>query len=263
MNAFRAIVFAAVVAGLATGLAVTVIQQFGTVPLILKAEVYEKAAADHHADASNGSGSITVGHAHDHAEEAGAAHEHAAEAWEPRDGLERNAYTAGANVLTAIGFALVLASLFAVRGGHAGETMSWHEGLVWGLAGFAVFTLAPGLGLPPELPGVPAAPLLSRQIWWVMAAAATAAGLGLIFLRATAPAAIAGLLLVMLPHVIGAPELESVETNVPSSLSHQFVVAVALTSLVFWSLLGALTSIAFAYFDQPSAEVAPARATGA
>jgi len=262
MNAFRAIVFAAVVAGLATGLAVTVIQQFGTVPLILKAEVYEKAAADHHADASAGSGSMTVGHAHDHAE-AGAAHEHAAEAWEPRDGLERNAYTAGANVLTAIGFALVLAALFAVRGGSAGQAVSWHEGLVWGLAGFLVFTLAPGLGLPPELPGVPAAPLLSRQIWWVMAAAATAAGLGLIFLRATAPAAIAGLILVMLPHVIGAPELENVVTNVPSSLSHQFVVAVALTGLVFWSLLGALTSIAFAYFDQPSAEVAPARLTGA
>jgi len=262
MNAFRAIVFAAVVAGLATGLAVTVIQQFGTVPLILKAEVFEKAAADHHADASAGSGPVTVGHAHDHAEE-GAAHEHAAEAWEPRDGLERNAYTAGANILTAIGFALVLAALFAVRGGGAGQTVSWHQGLVWGLAGFAVFTLAPGLGLPPELPGVPAAPLLARQIWWVMAAAATAAGLGLIFLRGTAPAAIAGLLLLMLPHVVGAPELESVETNVPSSLSHQFVVAVALTSLVFWSLLGALTSLAFAYFDQPSAEIVPVRPTGA
>jgi cobalt transporter subunit CbtA len=261
MNAFRAIVFSAVVAGLATGLAVTVIQQFGTVPLILKAEVYEKAAADHHADASIRS--MTVGHAHDHADEAGGAHEHAAEAWEPRDGLERNAYTAGANVLTAIGFALVLAALFAVRGASAGEAASWHQGLVWGLAGFLVFTLAPGLGLPPELPGVPAAPLLSRQIWWVMAAAATAAGLGLIFLRATAPAAIAGLILVMLPHVIGAPELENVETNVPSSLSHQFVVAVALTSLVFWSLLGVLTSIAFAYFDQPSAAVAPAHQTGA
>ena len=46
---------------------------------------------------------------------------------------------------------------------------------MWGLAGFAVFTIAPGLGLPPELPGVPAAPLLSRQIWWVTAVLATAA----------------------------------------------------------------------------------------
>jgi cobalt transporter subunit CbtA len=261
MNAFRAIVFAAVVAGIATGATVTVVQQFGTVPLILKAEVYEKAAENHRAEATAATGPMAAGHSH--AEAAHAEHEHAAEAWEPRDGLERNAYTAAANVLTAIGFALVLASLFAARRGGAGEAMSWHEGLVWGLAGFAVFTLAPGLGLPPELPGVPAAPLLSRQIWWVLAAAATAAGLGLIFLRKTAPAAVAGLILIIMPHVIGAPELQTVETNVPTSLSHQFTAVVTLTSLVFWSMLGALTSLAFAYFDQPSPEIAAAQARGA
>jgi len=248
MNIFRAIVFSAVVAGLAAGLVVTLIQQFGTVPLILKAELYEKAAAHHHEAAA---GATTAGQAaaHDHA-----AHEHAAEAWEPRDGLERNAFTAGANVLTAIGFALILASLFAIRGGEASASVHWHTGLVWGLAGFAVFTLAPGLGLPPELPGVPTAPLLSRQIWWVLAALASAAGLSLIFLRATAPAAIAGLILIVLPHLVGAPELEHVETNVPASLSHQFVVAVTLTSLVFWAMLGGLTGIAFSYFDRTGRE---------
>jgi predicted cobalt transporter CbtA len=41
------------------------------------------------------------------------------------------------------------------------------------------------------------------------------------------------------------------------------MVAVTLTSLVFWSLLGALTSLTFAYFDQPCAEVATAQTTGA
>jgi cobalt transporter subunit CbtA len=248
MNVFRSIVFSAVVAGFAVGASITVIQQFGTVPLILKAEAYEKAAEHRHGTES----ANPAGH-HD-AEPANAKHEHGAEAWEPRDGLERNAYTAGANVLTAIGFALILASLFAIRGGDANGRISWHEGLMWGLAGFAAFTISPGLGLPPELPGVPAAPLLSRQIWWVIAALASAAGLGLVFLRATAPAAIAGLILIMMPHLIGAPELEGVETNVPTSLSHQFVVAVTLTSLVFWSMLGSLTSIAFAYFDRPGKE---------
>jgi cobalt transporter subunit CbtA len=127
----------------------------------------------------------------------------------------------------------------------------------WGLAGFAVFTLAPGLGLPPELPGVPSAPLLSRQIWWVLAAATTAGGLGLVFLRRSVPASIAGLILIVLPHIIGAPELEHVETNVPSSLSHQFVVAVTLTSLIFWFLLGGLTSVIFARFDRGTSEFAP------
>ncbi|MGB8932300.1 MAG: CbtA family protein, partial [Anaeromyxobacteraceae bacterium] len=85
-----------------------------------------------------------------------------------------------------------------------------------------------------------------------VAALTTAAGLGLVVFRRSVPASIAGLMLIVLPHLIGAPELEHVDTNVPSSLSHQFVVAVTLTSLVFWSVLGGLTSIAFAYFDGES-----------
>ena len=258
MGTFRAIVFSSVIAGFIVGVIVTLIQQFGTVPLISKAEVFEKATeAQHGAPAAASPQQTAAGHdhsEHQHSEHQHADHDHAAEAWEPRDGLERNAYTAAANVLTAIGFALVLAGFFALRSGATGETVSWHEGLMWGLAGFAVFTIAPGLGLPPELPGVPAAPLLSRQIWWVVAASATAAGLALIVFRRSVPGAIAGLLLIMLPHFIGAPELEHVESHVPSSLSHQFVVAVTLTSLLFWSLLGSLTSLAFAYFERDTLE---------
>lgn len=249
MNVFRSIVFSAVAAGLAVGIGVTVIQQFGTVPLILKAETFEKTAEPHGHEAlaaTSQAGAIE----HNHAE-----HTHAAEAWGPQDGLERNAYTAAANVLTAIGFSMLLAGIFAVRGSHAGNRTPWHDGLTWGLAGFAVFTLAPGLGLPPELPGVPSAPLLSRQIWWMLAAATTAGGLSLIFFRRSVPASIAGLILIILPHIIGAPELEHIETNVPASLSHEFVVTVTLTSLIFWFMLGGLTSVAFAYFDRekPSA----------
>jgi cobalt transporter subunit CbtA len=244
MNTFRAIVFSSVVAGFVAGAIVTVIQQFGTVPLILKAEIFQKAAEHHDHEAAAAAPQAGVA-GHNHVE-----HEHAAEAWEPRDGLERNAYTAAANVLTAIGFSLLLAAIFAMRSGNTGSSVSWHEGLTWGLAGFAVFTLAPGLGLPPELPGVPAVPLLSRQIWWVLAAAATAGGLSLIFFRRSVPASIAGLVLIILPHIIGAPELEHTETNVPASLSREFVVAATLTSLIFWFALGGLTSVVFAHFDR-------------
>jgi predicted cobalt transporter CbtA len=52
MNTFRAIVFSSVVAGFVVGAIVTVIQQFGTVPLILKAEVFEKAAERHDREAA-------------------------------------------------------------------------------------------------------------------------------------------------------------------------------------------------------------------
>ena len=252
MSTFRSIVFSSVIAGFIVGLIVTVAQQFGTVPLILRAEVFEKAAETHQHEGAAAPQPAAAGHDHASPEHTGhdhASHDHGAEAWEPRDGFERNAYTAAANVLTAIGFALLLAGFFAVRSGATGEGVSWHQGLMWGLAGFAVFTIAPGLGLPPELPGVPAAPLVSRQIWWTAAALATAAGLALIVFRRSVPAAIAGVILLILPHLIGAPELEHVETNVPSSLTHQFVTAVTLTSLVFWSLLGAVTSAIFARLD--------------
>ena len=63
--------------------------------------------------------------------------------------------TAAANLVTAIGFGLLLVAASEFAGGITG----WRQGLVWGLAGFAIFTLAPGLGLPPELPAMPAAEL--------------------------------------------------------------------------------------------------------
>src|SRR3954453_18808755 len=177
MSVFRSIVFSAVVVGLIVGAAVTVAQFFGTVPLILKGETYERAAEQAAAPA-----------AHQHAGHDHAGHDHGVAAWEPKDGLQRNFFTAAANILTAIGFALLLAGIYALQG----RPVTWHEGLLWGLGGFAVFTIAPGLGLPPELPGAAVAPLEARQIWWVATAAATAAGLGLLVFRRAAWAAVLG-----------------------------------------------------------------------
>jgi cobalt transporter subunit CbtA len=176
---------------------------------------------------------------------AGDAHEHDATAWKPAEGLQRHGLTAAANVLTAIGFSLLLAAVYALRG----RAVSWHDGLLWGLGGFVVFTVAPGLGLPPELPGIPAAALEQRQIWWIATAAATASGLGLIFLHRSAWAAVLGLCLLVLPHLFGAPQLADVHSDVPDALSHQFLVAVTITSLLFWALLGCVTGIAYGIFS--------------
>jgi len=218
------------------GAVVTAAQLFSTVPLILKSEVYERAA-----EAAAASGSAT----HEHTDHQHADHDHDAAAWEPKEGLQRNLFTAGANILTAVGFALLLAGIYALRG----HPVTWHEGLLWGIGGFLVFTAAPGLGLPPELPGVPTAPLQIRQIWWVATAAATASGLGLLVFKRAAWAAVLGFGLIVLPHLIGAPRLTETHTAVPEALSHQFVVAVTLTSLLFWVLLGSLTSLAYRRFS--------------
>lgn len=239
MSVFRSIVFSAALAGVVVGAAVTLAQLAGTVPLIAQGEVYERKAE---APVATAPAAVAHEHAgHDHAA-ASQGHDHGdAAEWEPADGLQRHAFTAGANILTAIGFAMLLAGIFALRG----RTVTWREGLLWGAAGFVVFTLAPGLGLPPELPGIEAADLTARQTWWIGTACATAAGLGLLVFRPAAWAAVLGLGLIVLPHLIGAPVPPDTHTEVPAALSHSFVVAVTLTSLLFWALLGVSTSLAF------------------
>jgi cobalt transporter subunit CbtA len=231
---FRTIVFAAAVAGLLAGLLVSMAQQFGTVPLIQQAEVYETAAEMPSATAAGGSGHHDHG---DHAQQA---------AWAPQDGFERTAFTVAANIVTGIGFALLLVAGFALRG----RAIGWREGLLWGMAGFAVFTLAPSLGLPPELPGTPAGPLGARQVWWLLTAAATAAGLALLAFRASPRHAAAGVVLLVLPHLIGAPQPLGGEMLVPDSLARRFVVAVTVTSFLFWACLGVLGAYFFERFGR-------------
>jgi cobalt transporter subunit CbtA len=238
MPVFRSIVFSAALAGLIVGVVISIAQFFGTVPLIQQNEVYERKAV-----------AATPPAGHDHAAAASdqnKAHSHDSE-WEPEEGLQRNAFTVAANILTAIGFALLLTGVYAIRG----RQVMWREGLLWGLAGFLVFTAAPGLGLPPELPGMAVAELTARQTWWIATAAATAGGLCLLAFRPAAWAAVVGLALIALPHLIGAPLAPESHSEVPATLSHRFIVVVTLTSLLFWALLGVATSLAFERISRP------------
>lgn len=232
MPVFRSIVFAAAISGLLVGLVVSVLQHLGTVPLIALGETYEKAPA---AQAHGPAGHDHAAPGHHHAPAGGA--EPAGEAWEPRPGLERNAYTVLFNIVERIGFALMLAAALIL----SGRPLGWREGLLWGLSGYLVFVLAPGIGLRPELPGIPAAPLGPRQIWWVATAFCTAAGLWLILFKRHPAAACLAVALLAAPHLVGAPQIETGASAVPAGLSHRFVVAVFVTTLLSWSLLGALT----------------------
>ncbi|MDG4880076.1 CbtA family protein [Mesorhizobium sp. WSM4884] len=248
MNLFRNVVFIAAIAGLVAGIALACMQAYATVPLILKAEVYEKAGGGHHHDhaaASTSNNAMSSAAPADNAMSSAAPAPAEAtapaedEGWAPADGFERFAFNVVANIVTGIGFALILVAVSEFAGGIG----NWRQGIFWGLAGFAVFTLAPGLGLPPELPAMPAAELLPRQIWWISTVAATAAGLGLIAFRKSLPLAILGVALIVAPHIVGAPQPESFETAIPEGLHHQFVVAVTLTDLVFWLVLGAVVGV--------------------
>lgn len=222
----RNLLLTAIVAGSIGGVAMTVLQTQSVVPLILEAETYEDAASTAPPPA-----------AHLHAQGV-AEHEHAADAWKPADGGERTAFTATANVLTAIGFSLMLVACFSLRNRPVGLV----QGILWGLAGFAAFSAAPALGLPPELPGSVAAPLADRQAWWLATAAATMIGLAVVVFAPRPWAKIAGAGLVLLPHLIGAPHLKAhAEGGVPAELAAEFVMASLGSAAVLWLLLGGMS----------------------
>ncbi|TPM15517.1 CbtA family protein [Mesorhizobium sp. B2-3-5] len=239
MNLFRNVVFIAAIAGLVAGVVLACMQAYATVPLILKAEVYEQAGGGHHHDHAAPAAAETNAMSSAVPAPAEAAAPAEDEGWAPADGFERFGFSVLANIVTGVGFALVLVAVSEFAGGIG----NWRQGVFWGLAGFAVFTLAPGLGLPPELPATPAADLMQRQIWWAATVVATSIGLGLIAFRRSLPLTILAVLLIIAPHVIGAPQPDSFETPIPEGLHHQFVVAVTLTNLVFWLVLGAAVGV--------------------
>ena len=202
-SSLRALVLPALTAGLMAGMVAAVLQQLFLVPLILQAEVLEEA-----------------GHAHAAA-----------------SGIERPLYSVLFTCLGACGFALLLAGCYGLR-----RDVNWRRGLLWGLAGFASFSLAPALGLPPELPGAHAADLLARQAWWTATALATATGLACAALPKSIPLKLLGVVLVVLPHLIGAPQASTADSELPADVVRAFAIGSLLVSALMWLILGALTS---------------------
>ena len=235
MAAFRRIFATAVIAGLLGGVFSAFVHHFTTTPLILHAEQYENGAPaeGHKHGAVLDRGLTLVAPALAHGDEKG----DAKEAWAPEDGLERTLYTLTAEIVTAVGFALVLAACFSL----SGRAVTGPEGVLWGLAGFGAISLAPALGLPPEVPGSMAAELVARQSWWFFCVAASAAGLWALVFRKGMPWIAAGVFLLALPHAVGAPQPDAVGGKVPPEIAGHFVAASLVTAAVFWCVLGWLS----------------------
>lgn len=223
LTVFKRIVSAAVLAGILAGLILTVVQQMQVSQLILKAEVYEDAAVSQSA------------HVH-------ASSEH--EAWQPANGVERTLFTALANISLAVGFGLLLGVAICLRGDVSG----WRAGLLWGLAGYVVFFVAPSLGLPPQVPGAEAAPLVDRQLWWLITVLVTASGLSLLIFARSRQLKILGAVLLGVPHLIGAPQPPVHAGAAPVELAHAFIYATAVANAVFWLALGGLIGLFYKKF---------------
>ena len=229
----RRILFTAIISGLLGGVVVSIVQHFTTTPIILQSETFEGGSepGDKHSLIKKGVTLIPPARAHG-PHNGGEKPE--AKSWAPDDGLQRTMYTCLANLLTGVGFALILTACFALSGG----SINGRRGLLWGLAGFFIISLAPALGLPPEVPGAMAAALGDRQFWWFLCVGLTAAGLWVMVFRIGVPWAVTGIVFLALPHLIGAPVPDRIGGPVPPELAAHFVSASLATAAVFWCATG-------------------------
>ena len=207
---FRALVFSAVAAGCVGGLVVSVFQWAVVTPLILEAEIFEQGVTT----ASHGGAGTD---------------------------LARTSLTSLATMVYASGLALVLLGLMTL----ADVRIDARTALGWGVAGFFAVAMAPALGLPPVVPGIPEAPLMDRQIWWIGTVLATSFGLWAILQQKTPVWLVAGIGAILIPHLIGAPHPQGASTDVPAALAAQFVSASLAASALLWVSVSSLAGLAF------------------
>ena len=225
----KSLLASALFAGLIAGLFGGALQLLLVVPLIHEAELYETGTLTHFGAAAE---------THDHA--AGEAHDEAGgHAHAPEGGAWRAVLTLLTMVLSFCGFALILVAAFALAERAGLTRVAARRGALWGLGGFAAVQLMPAMGLPPELPGAEAAALEARQLWWVLTVVATGAGLALVAFGGWALGA-AGLALIVLPHLVGAPMPDGHGGAAPPELAGLFAARALGVGALTWLLLGSL-----------------------
>ena len=214
---------ATIFVGLFTGLLMTAVQQWRVVPLIIAAEAFEggQPATHEHSAVKSGLYLITPAYAHEHDEELGPL------------GMSRLGGTMLANLVTYSGFALLLMGVSTVLA----QRITLANFVGWGACGWLAVHFLPAVGLPPELPGFPAAELQSRQIWWVATVIMSGAGLGLLALKDGVAFKLGGFALIALPHVFGAPQPINIATTVPALYAAEYSVAALTASLISWLVL--------------------------
>ena len=239
---------AALVAGFLAACVASVLQMVLTTPLILQAEAVER-----HAGSGGSAGAFAwpaLGRETSHGV-IRRAHVHEvrhppvilahvpgvdAEAWSPAQGLSRTLFTGLASLVSGVGYALVLGALILAVGAEPGIGRT----LPWAVGGFAAVSLAPALGLPPELPGMGSGGLPARQVWWLLTVCGTGLGLYLVAVVRSPLAVAAGLLAITAPHIVVAPHAAvPAESGVSPVMAAQFAARSLAIAFLFWVTLGA------------------------
>ena len=227
----------ALIAGAAAGLIAALLQLVFVQPVLLHAELYEGGDLTHFA-AEGGHD-----HDHDHATDAEAApaDDHAAPPDTGGIDLQRDGLSVLFSIVVYVGYGLLLVGAIA-SAENRGHRVTTREGLLWGLAGFIAVQLAPAFGLAPELPGMAAADITQRAIWWLATVALSAGALWLIAFGKNWGMWAAAIVMAALPHIIGAPHPHELTGPTPPELAAQFAGRALGVGLVAWALLGLFTA---------------------
>jgi cobalt transporter subunit CbtA len=232
----RQLVTSGLIAGFVVALLATLLQFAFLERNILLAERYESGELTHFAAAAQ----------HDHSaamtDATGAPTDQKLDVRSEEDTpfWARQIKTALTLIITYCGYGLVMIAGMSIAR-HFGKTIGGAEALLWGLAGFAAFSMAPAMGLEPALPGMPAADLVARQTWWLACAVATVAGLALLAYGVGRVSQVAGLVILALPHMIGAPHLDGFFGALPPELAARHAAGSLGVGLVAWLTLGWLS----------------------
>ena len=236
----RNMVASALIAGCAAWLLAAVLHFAFVQKLILLGEAYESGQVVHFqaaGPAADDTATAADADAHSHDDGAQGADGHAHGTGDDTSDLTRNFWTAVFFGLVYVAYAMILVAGFGLARVY-GRAIDAPVGVLWGIAAFAAFQLVPAMGLAPELPGTIAADLGDRQVWWWGTVVATGLGLALVgYGRGVLPR-VAAVVILALPHVIGAPELGEYLGTAPPEVGAAFSARVLGAGLAVWALLG-------------------------
>lgn len=205
----------ALFAGAAAGLIAGLLQLYFVQPVLLHAELYEGGDLVHFG-----------------AEKAVTAHPVL-----PGFDAVRDILSLVFTMLIYTGYALIMLALMGVAEDR-GAMIDGRTGIIWGIAGFVAFHFAPGFTLAPEVPGVAAADVTARQIWWFATAGAAGVAMWLIAFGQNWVMWGVAVILLLAPHVIGAPEPDVFTGPVPTEIGALFAARALGVGLAAWVLLG-------------------------
>lgn len=221
---FNKILTSALIAGAVAGLCAALLQLYFVQPVLLHAELFESGQLVH-------SG---VSDAHfDY----------------PGFDIQRDLLSVAFSMLIYAGYGLVLVAMMNMAEAQ-GASISTRSGLIWGIAGFVAVHLAPGFSLPPEVPGSSAADVGDRQIWWYATVIATMVGLWLLAFGKNWIAIAAAVIVILAPHVVGAPHPSILTGPAPTELGGMFAARSFGVGLAAWAMLGSLAGYFWSNADE-------------